>query len=107
MHTARPVAECVRQPGEVGEVPEDGQPHLGQRAEQRVVDGRSGVDLEAIDLSTGEREMVLDSVMDRIVPSTASELVDDEPNDALVQRITPDDPDGNGIWLVQRDRLFR
>ena len=71
------------------------------------LDERGLGDLEAIDLATGERETLLDSVLDRIVASGPSELVDDDPNDALVQRISPDDPKGNGMWLVRRDRLFR
>ena len=62
--------------------------------------------IEALDLATGEREPLLDSVR-RIAAIGPSLFVDDSPNDALVNRAASDDPDGNGVWLVHADRLFR
>lgn len=71
------------------------------------LDARDLGELEAVDLVTGERETLLDFVMPQATASRSSAFVDDEPNDALVHRITPDDPEGNGVWWVHTDRLFR
>jgi len=70
------------------------------------LDERGLGEIEAVDLATGEREPLLDSVR-RIAAVGPSLFVDDSPNDALVNRAASDDPDGNGVWLVHADRLFR
>jgi hypothetical protein len=70
------------------------------------LDERGLGELEAVDLGTGEREPLLDSVL-RIRSDGHSVLVDDSKNDALVYSVTPEDPDRNGIWLVHADRLLQ